>query len=493
MNQPEPQWSRRELFENAGVSAAAAAATLAARSDSLSAAEPAKLTTDPMKLHRLSGIDPKNLVDEYERRGLNAIDDAELCRQAAAIISRPPKGGGSFSLHAPLELLARYGLLPLVDPQERMLARLQLVASATSFEAFTPGADSPPKIAAFNNPSDAKAEFANVFEKKDPDGLEAVVLQYAAQYGAASLVQLLSPHALPTLTGASHSHIGLWLMLRHGRTSDNGDAALMRAAARALAGGPKSRLKSFSGMDIEGNKPLAQDPAQIEKDIFTKLLAPTRGKQAYGSMNTLVSAGEATGNPDRLFGEFIKYDLTNEQMDAAFRAILRICAHNMLQHDRQFAKFGWSHCLTLPQAACGLSSLNMNRKLALATALVWITAYRSVLSDHDLDSKWTPEKLKGSASLKEALQTSPNAAAARVWHAEADELPQIKQTLATQASIRTDQHLIKYTRACLDMVSFDPQFEKLYLAAAAHLCGLWVKETPEAKTKESLFRDGKVK
>jgi hypothetical protein len=157
----------------------------------------------------------------------------------------------------------------------------------------------------------------------------------------------------------------------------------------------------------------------------------------------------------------------------------------------QFAKFGWTHCLTLPQAACGLSAFNIDRKLALAAALVWTTAYRSVLSDRDLVLKWAPEKLKGSASLKEALQTSPAAAAARAWHADPQELPLVKQALATQASIRTDQHLVKYTRACLDMVSFDPKAKRLYLAAAAHLCAVWLKEQPEATIKERLFQDRK--
>ena len=84
----------------------------------------------------------------------------------------------------------------------------------------------------------------------------------------------------------------------------------------------------------------------------------------------------------------------------------------------------------------------------------------------------------------EALETSPTVAAARVWHADPSERPAIKQLLATQASIRTDQHLIKYTRACLDMVSFAP--EHLYLAAAAHLCSVWVKEHPTAQIKSKL-------
>jgi hypothetical protein len=494
LEQPESQWSRRDFVATVGTTGAAASAL---GSHLLAAAKPATphgAAGAQANRHRLGGIDPGKLVDEYERRDLDGLGDAELCRQAAAIVSRPLlKGGSSFTLHAPLELLARYGLLPLVAPRERKLARLQLAASAAAFEAASPGSGPPLKIAAFPNPADARAELRRVFDKRDADGLEAVVLQFAAQYGAASLVHLLTPLALPTLSGASHSHIGLWLLLRHGRTSDNGDASLLRAAVRALAADPKGRLRSFAGMALEGGKPLTQDPARVEQDVLRKLTAPRRGKQAYGSMRTLISAGEATGNADALFGDFIRGDLTAEQIDAAFRAVLRTCAHSMLQHDASFAKFGWSHCLTLPQAACGLSSFNINRKLALAAALVWITAYRSVLSDRDLDLNWAPARPSGSSSLEEALRTSPAAAAARVWHAEPDELPLVRQTLATEASIRPDQHLVKYTRACLDLVSFDPQAEKLYLAAAASLCGLWVKEVPSSKVKDSLLKDRKAK
>lgn len=487
--------SRRKLLK--GIATAVSLGAGLGR-DSLIAAQPspaepsARPMGDTANRYLIRGIDPGNVVEEYERRSLDAVSDAHLCQQAAAIISNPPvKGSSSFTLHAPLELMARYGLLPLVDPQKRSLARVQMVASASTFEAGTTTGAPPPKIAAFPDPSAAKAEFARTFQHGDADGLEAIMLQFAAQFGTAKLVHLLTPLALPTLTGASHSHIGLWLLLRHARTSDIGDAALLRAAARALAADPKSQLKSFSGMAIEGDKPLVQAPGDVEREVLEKLTSPPRGKPAYGGMRGLFVAGEATGNADTLFADFIRCDLTQEQIDAAFRAALRVCAHSMLQHDPQYAKFGWSHCLTLPQAACGLSSLNMDRKLALAATLVWTTAYRSVLSDRVLDFQWAPEKIDGSASLLEALQTSPTAAAAHVWHADAMELPFVKQTLATQASIRTDQHLIKYTRACLDMVSFDPEHEKLYLAAAAHLCGIWVREVPEAKIKNNLFQDKK--
>lgn len=492
--------SRRNVLKGLGAVTASASLGAMFLPDGAVADEPAAPTPGPPPAaetggpaphqHQVSGIDPKHIVDEYERRDLDGLSDANLCQQVAAIFASPPaKGFSSFSLHAPLELMARAGLMPLVDPRQRALARLQLVASAAKFETETTPVAPPPKIKAFPDPQTAQGEFLGAFKKGDAGGLEAIVLQYASQFGTASLVHLLTPLALPTMTGASHSHIGLWLLLRHARTSDIADASLLRAAARALAGGAGSQLKSFGGMHIEGTERLAQAPADVEREVLDKLANPPKGKLGGTGMFGLISGGEATGNADTLFGDFIRHDLTDEQIDAAFRAVLRACAHNMLQHDPTHAKFGWSHCLTLPQAACGLSSLNMQRKLALAASLVWIIAYRSTLSDRALDFGWQPEKLQGSVSLAEALATSPNAAASRVWYADPAELAAIKQTLATEAAIRGDQHLVKYTRAALDMVSFDPTHEQLYLAAAAHLCGVWVKERPEKSIRDSFYRD----
>ena len=124
--------------------------------------------------------------------------------------------------------------------------------------------------------------------------------------------------------------------------------------------------------------------------------------------------------------------------------------------------------------------------MALAAALVWITAYRSVLSSRALDFNWTPARIKD-GSVHEALHTSPEAAAARVWHADEAELPDIRRALATQASIRNDLHLVKYTRACFDMGSFDPAHRRLYLASAAHLCALWIAECPRDKILDNLL------
>ena len=495
---PQSAAERREVLKGLGLTAAATLFGGSLDTGALHADQPA--TDQPRQpqedkvmgpaqkdLHQIVGIDPKNVVDGYKARDLAALSDAGLYRAACAIVARPPRQGmTSFTLHAPLEVMARYGLLRLADPAESELARLQMVVSASVYGAGVNPLGPPAATKLFPDLTVASAEFARTFKQGDPDGMESLVLQIAAQFGTASLVRLLTPLALPTLTGASHSHIGLWLLLRHGEAANVADASLLRAAARAIAADPSGQMKSFSGMAIEGDKPLETTPSQIEQEILAKLSNPPKGTLGSQSIRGLVEAGEKTGNANALFGDFIRHDLSRAQIDAAFRAVLRACAHSMLQDDIQQAKYGWTHCLTLPQSACGLSSLNTDRKLALAAALVWITAYRSVLSSRALDFNWAPARTKD-VSVLEALHTSPQVAAAHVWYADEAEFPDIRRALATQASIRNDIHLVKYTRACFDMGSFDPMHCRLYLAGAAHLCALWIGECPRDKLLENLL------
>jgi hypothetical protein len=438
-------------------------------------------------LHRIVSIDPKNVADDYKDRALGELSDAEIYDQVCAIVARPTvRGLTSFTLHAPLEVMARYGLMRLVEPSDRELARLQMVASAAAYGHQVDLMPAPARVYSFPDANTAAGELASAFTSGDADGMEAMVLSIALQFGTKSLVNLLTPLALPTLTGASHSHIGLWLLLRHAEPAGVEDALLLRAAARALAADPTGQMKSFQGMSIEGTQHLKTPPEQVCEEILDKLADPAKGTLRGQSIRELVEAGEETGNVDTLFGDLIRHDLSQPQIDAAFRAVLRVSAHSMLQDDLEQAKFGWSHCLNLPQSAFGLSSVTTNRKLALGAALVWIVAYRSVLSDRPLDLGWHPQPIKD-ATVLEALQTSPAAATSRVWHAPDSELSAIRRILATEASIRNDTHLVKYTRACLDMGAFDPGHVRLYLAAAAHLCAVWMAEAPRATITEALL------
>jgi hypothetical protein len=388
-------------------------------------------------LHRIGSIDPKNVVDDYKDRALGELSDAEIYDQVCPIVARPPvRDLTSFTLHAPLEVMARYGLMRLVDPSDHELARMQMVASAAVYGHQVDSIPAPARMYSFPDANTAAEELASTFTSGDADGMEALVLSVALQFGTKSLVNLLTPLALPTLTGASHSHIGLWLLLRHAEPAGVEDASLLRAAARALAADPTGQMKSFQGMSIAGTQRLKASPEQVSMEILEKLVNPAKGTLGGESIRELVEAGEKTGNVDELFRDFIRQDLSQPQIDAAFRAVLRVSAQSMLQDDLEQAKFGWSHCLTLPQSAFGLSSATTDRKLALAAALVWSA---------------------------------------------------IRRILATEASIRNDIHLVKYTRACLDMGTFDPEHVRLYLAAAAHLCAVWMAEAPRATIAEALL------
>ena len=131
-------------------------------------------------------------------------------------------------------------------------------------------------------------------------------------------------------------------------------------------------------MSIEGTRHLATAPEHVCKEILDKLANPTKGSRAgrhlrfgrggredwerrYAVRGLHPARSQPTADRCRFPG-----GATSQRLQ-------------YVQHDLEHAKFGWSHCLTLPQSAFGLSSVTMDCKLALAAALVWITAYRSVL------------------------------------------------------------------------------------------------------------------
>ena len=65
----------------------------------------------------------------------------------------------------------------------------------------------------------------------------------------------------------------------------------------------------------------------------------------------------------------------------------------------------------------------------------------------------------------------------------------MRTELATQAAIRNDAHLVKYTLACLDVATMDPAYARLYHAAAAYLVSVWMATTPAESLLENLATD----
>jgi hypothetical protein len=185
-----------------------------------------------------------------------------------------------------------------------------------------------------------------------------------------------------------------------------------------------------------------------------------------------MEAGERSGTIDRLFGELMLCELSDDEVEAGFRAVARVSSYIMLREREEDA-----HRLTQPQAAWGLGSVHLARKLALASALVWITSYRLISRKGPLDFTAQPEAAPP-IGLREALESGPDLAARRFWHASDEERDQVHEVLATEAAVRASQHLVKYTRACFDLSGLDPPSRRLYLTAAAVKCSLAIAKMP---------------
>jgi hypothetical protein len=222
---------------------------------------------------------------------------------------------------------ARASLLPLVAAPDRELARLQVVASVAAYqEEASPLAPGPAARPPFRGLAVAERDIRAAHEKGDRDGLDALAAQLARQAGNTALVRVLTPLLLPTFAAASHGHIGLWLLVRHGSP---GDAALLRGAVRQLAADPRASMTSFGGMDLRSDSPR---PAtfDLEREILARLAEPPR-MESRGGIRSTMEAGERTGTIDRLFGTLMRTRLTDDDIDAGFRAIAQVSAHVMIQ------------------------------------------------------------------------------------------------------------------------------------------------------------------
>ena len=160
------------------------------------------------------------------------------------------------------------------------------------------------------------------------------------------------------------------------------------------------------------------------------------------------------------------------------RELSRIAAWSMLQEPSDYAPYGWSHCLTMPQAVMGIAGDGVEPARATAVAATYVVGFRAALGQRALDPNWAPG-VSDFRDLAEARATGPEGAAAFVWHSADAELAGIVEGLAGFASAHHDAHLVKYTLACFDAAGTDPAYRRLYLAAAASLSGWWAQHPDE--------------
>jgi hypothetical protein len=389
------------------------------------------------------------------------LSDAALLHLAALRISQPKlEPADSFILHAPLELLARTALLSFVGPEARPAARDRIAGVAETYSAAGEAADDPlPRT--WDDPTDAVAHLAAAIDAGDLDDADAAAAFVAASLPAEDLRVALADLVIPRLSAAAHGSIFLYHLPRVAARNPM-PAQMLRGLVRELARYPDWALTWQEARAGEGPS---------SDDLVERLLAPTSpGDPGSSFIFPTMSITETSG----LAADVLDAPLRSATVRSATHDLLRVAAMAMLQDDPDQAPYGWSHCLTMPQATLGIAPASSHPDRAVAVAATYVLGFRSTLGKVAVDPAWAPEALIGGL---EGLQGAPAVAATTAWHTPPQELGEMWRQLATYAATHEDAHLAKYTLACIDATRADQAAAPLFRAAAAFL-GAWWRTDP---------------
>ena len=396
-----------------------------------------------------------NLHTVVDRNG-----DAALAAQVAEVVSRPRSGpSNSFVLHAPLEVAARYGLLPFVDAEHRPDARDRILDIARQWEAHSPEVDHPQR--ATGAPADPLDALVWALGEGDVETADVAAIEIAATIRVDSLAAKIGDALLPCTTAAAHGPILLHLLPRVAPRNEL-PVTLMRPLARELAVFPDWRLRWIDRLR----------PTSIGGERLFESLAsiPFIGPGSSSFIHPMLMQVDPTGIAEETIGGSIPRD----DLDGARRSILRAAALSMLTEPDDHAAYGWSHCLTMPLAVLAIADRLRDPARAIAVAATYVVAFRATLAANGLPAEYSPPP--GETTWRESFADGSTAAAASITTAlrrGQARRAEVVETLATMAAVHPDAHLAKYTLACFDAAAIDPPAADLYLAACAHLHGVW--------------------
>jgi hypothetical protein len=409
--------------------------------------------TAPSPLDRLG---PDDIVGAWSTRGLDRISDAELLRAACRTLSNPRSGeANSFTLHAPLELMARAQLLPLVSARSRESARQRIARIAATWSA-TDGPAEPSDDTA--NEVEPLRALTEAVRGGDPEAADRAFVSLCARQEHDQVVADIVDVVLPQLGGAAHGAIFLELLPRFRPTGIN-PALMARTLLREIANHPGSRLRW-----LDQPRPEVADGVSLTD----RLVSPAAdGEPSSHFVQPTMALVDDTGLAHRTLA-----DVTQGLSIAEARCqLLPIAAMSMLQDEPTNAPYGWTHSLTLPQATLAVAHLASDAQRAIDVAATYVLGYRATQSSGPIDPSWEPDP--PSRFVDEVTHLDPPAAAATAWHATSSRRVDITQRLIDHAAPHHDAHLAKYTLACLDAAAQDPANERLFLAAAAYLASWW--------------------
>jgi hypothetical protein len=418
-------------------------------------------------------LDPDSVAGGARATGLDEASDLQLLAWAAEIVAVPRRDVTSFVLHAPLELIARYRLLGGLREAARPLARFQLLRFAATYAQRTGEAVAQPAV----DSADPSA-LVDALDRGDPDAAQARAAALAASASPVELTSAVGAPMLRRLGAAAHGPIFLSLLQKLEPEAAKLAAPMLAPLARQLAAQNDQRL-TWAGPGAADGPPRL-DAADLEGALLASPLKPFAG-----GIFPIMRSAEAHGVPQSVIGPRVPATLSAAEAEPGFAAICRVAALAMPQEGPREAKYGWSHCLTLPQAVWEIAGGVGDPAFALKVAATYVAGMRAGIGRR---RRLTPRLKVPSRGpvLAEALQRSPQAAAEAAWRAEAPETETVFAALVAEAAIRPDAHLIKYVTSCRDGARRDPASAPAYRAGAAYLTALWMAEQPLADVARAL-------
>lgn len=354
-------------------------------------------------------------------------------RRAEAVIAVPKAApADSFVLHAPLELLARVGLVPLVHPRRRAEAIAMIDRLRDEYERAGDPIETPVPVTIdeIDDIATAARRLADALRAGEVDEVDRLAAALLPLLSPGDVGELLGETVATSLAAAGHSPIGCALLARVEPTLSS---SLLRGALHTIAGEPGSQISWHLPVTGEG------DPTLLHAAIAA---TPHLGEPGSSFIHPLMSQVQDAGVTFELLGPVLadRYDVR-----AAANTLARIAAWSMVHDDPHHAPYGWSHALTMPQAVFALAGRGVHLRTALAVAATFTVGLRA---GH------------GSENLPEAIDDEVGTDA--TW-----------EELATAAALHEDAHLVKHTLAAWHAATDDPAYEGLYRTAAARLVAWW--------------------
>jgi hypothetical protein len=372
----------------------------------------------------------------------------QLIDRAVRALSVPrAEPADSFVLHAPLNLMARVGLLDYVAPDAVPAAEAVIQGVVDRYESVDPAAP-PIGSVQFDNVGQAAARLTAALHAGDLDHVDEIAIWLTARASSAELGRLLGESIIDSLAAAGHAPIGFHLLqrVRGGRL----DPALLRGPLREIGRHPDRKIHWFRHLQDAQD---AQDATPLETAIGS---LPYIGRPDSDFIFPLMSQLEASGVAPRAIGPALS---TSPDLSHTARTLARAAALHMLHGDAAHAPYGWSHCLTMPQGALALAGRGVAARTSVAVAATFFAGFHVAYEHEPIVSL-----------ADDAVQD----------HVPSDTGEPNQTALATFAALHHDEHLAKYTLACLHAANDDPSWRAVYLRAAAHLADWWKRQPTAA-------------